>query len=49
MQNHDFFLKLGSILLLVGFGFGNRGDVDSRDIAVSDKIVEAKEVKICVH
>ena len=46
MQNHDFFLKLGSILLLAGFSFGNREGLDSRDIAVSDKIVAAKEVEI---
>ena len=49
MQNHDFFLKLGSLFLLAGFGFGYREGLDSRDIAVSDKIVAAKEVKISLH
>ena len=46
MQKRDFLLQLGSILLLAGFAFGNTEGVDSRDIAVSDKIVAAKEVKI---
>ena len=49
MQKRDFLLQLGSILLLAGFSFGNREVVDSRDIAVSDKIVAAKEVKISLH
>ena len=49
MEKHHFLLQLGSILLLAGFSLGNREGLDSRDIAVSDKIVEAKEVKICLH
>ena len=49
MQKRDFLLRLGSILLLAGFSFESREGVDSRDIAVSDKIVEAKEVKIWIH
>ena len=49
MQKRDFLLQLGSILLLAGFAFGNTEGLDSRDIAVSDKIVEAKEVKIWIH
>ena len=49
MQKRDFLLQLGSILLLAGFSFGNREGLDSRDIAVSDKIVAAKEVKIWIH
>ena len=49
MQKRDFLLQLGSILLLAGFSFGNKEGLDSRDIAVSDKIVAAKEVKISLH
>ena len=38
-------LQLGSILLLADIGVEGREDLDTRDIAVSDKIVPAKEVK----
>ena len=38
-------LRLGSILLLADIGVEGRDGLDTRDIAVSDKIVPAKEVK----
>ena len=38
-------LILGSILLLADIGVESREGLDTRDIAVSDKIVAAKEVK----
>ena len=48
MQRHkvlECLLQLGSILLLADIGVEGREGLDTRDIAVSDKIVPAKEVK----
>ena len=48
MQRHkvlDFLLHLGAICLFVDIGVESREGFDTRDIAVSDKIVAAKEVK----
>ena len=48
MQRHkvlECLLQLGSILLLADIGVEGREGLDTRDIAVSDKIVAAKEVK----
>jgi len=39
-------LRLGSILLLADIGVEGRDGLDTRDIAVSDKIVAAKEVRV---
>ena len=48
MQRHevlDLFLQLGVICLFADIGVESREGLDTRDIAVSDKIVAAKEVK----
>ena len=48
MQKHkvlECLLQLGSILLLADIDIEGRDSLDTRDIAVSDKIVAAKEVK----
>ena len=48
MQRHevlDLLLQLGVICLFADIGVESREGLDMRDIAVSDKIVAAKEVK----
>ena len=48
MQRHevlDLLLQLGAICLFADIGVESREGLDMRDIAVSDKIVAAKEVK----
>ena len=48
MQRHevlDLLLQLGIICLFADIGVESREGLDTRDIAVSDKIVAAKEVK----
>ena len=43
-------LRLGVIVLLLAqFGVEARTDLDSRDIAVSDQIVAAKEVTVVLY
>ena len=41
----DLLLQLGLICLFANTGIESREGLDTRDIAVSDKIVAAKEVK----
>ena len=52
MQRHevlDLLLQLGIICLFADIGVTSRDGLDTRDIAVSDKIVAAKEVTMVLY